>query len=373
MNKLYNDTAVQAIANAIRAKNGSSDTYTIAEMSTALNDLSYYAKPTIENVPLATFEADGLPLNSLKVSVEAKQEGSGVPSPENVRPISGWSEVNVSDVGSNILNTIGTDTNNGYVNGYSLYEGGTLSGNYQGFITEYSIVKPNQAYIISGISGVNTCICIYDEAKQFIESIKYNSRSSFTFETPLNARYVRASVPNSTANICQVNFGTEIKTYEPYNPDSYTTTIPLGQTVYGAEVDVVNGGGTDRFGAVDMSTLTFTNASRGRWLSTGLMSSIKKPTSTTIAIRGISEQYAITDAQNLYDDQTIIGLAVDADGNLLVRNGSTTDTPQGILVYELATPTTLTTSPTPIKSLEGTNNLSVDCGEVIELEYFKEV
>lgn len=37
--KLYPDTAVQAIANAIRAKNGSSDTYSIGEMAQAINDL----------------------------------------------------------------------------------------------------------------------------------------------------------------------------------------------------------------------------------------------------------------------------------------------------------------------------------------------
>ena len=40
--------------------------------------------------------------------------------------------------------------------------------------------------------------------------------------------------------------------------------------------------------------------------------------------------------------------------------------------YELATPTTFTTQPTPVKSLEGINNLSVDCGEVTELKYFSE-
>lgn len=37
--KLYEETSVQAIADAIRAKNGSSDTYTISEMSTAIEDI----------------------------------------------------------------------------------------------------------------------------------------------------------------------------------------------------------------------------------------------------------------------------------------------------------------------------------------------
>lgn len=37
--KLYEETSVQAIADAIRAKNGSSDTYTISEMSTAIENI----------------------------------------------------------------------------------------------------------------------------------------------------------------------------------------------------------------------------------------------------------------------------------------------------------------------------------------------
>ena len=38
-NKLYNDTSVKAIADAIRAKNGKTDTYTVGEMAGAINDI----------------------------------------------------------------------------------------------------------------------------------------------------------------------------------------------------------------------------------------------------------------------------------------------------------------------------------------------
>lgn len=39
-NKLYNDTSIKAIADAIRVKNGKTNTYTVAEMSVAINDIS---------------------------------------------------------------------------------------------------------------------------------------------------------------------------------------------------------------------------------------------------------------------------------------------------------------------------------------------
>lgn len=267
MNKLYNDTAVQAIANAIRSKNGSSDTYNIAEMSTALNDISYYAKPTISNVQLATFEADGLPLNSLKVSVEAKQAGSGVPSPDNVRPISGWDAVVVSDVDN---------------------------------------------------------------------------------------------VENPTV--------------------TQTTTISLPQTVYGGELDVVNGGGSSKFGLVDLSTLPWEyNADYNRFQTS--FSGYKRPASNSEPMNAICSCFSVISSNGTASHSGNYGIGANAGSNILVaRNENYTTAADFIasltgqtLCYELATPTTFTTQPTPIKSLNGQNNLSVDCGEVIELEYFKEV
>ena len=38
-NKLYNESDIQAIANAIRSKNGSSDTYTVSDMATAISNI----------------------------------------------------------------------------------------------------------------------------------------------------------------------------------------------------------------------------------------------------------------------------------------------------------------------------------------------
>lgn len=46
--------------------------------------------------------AEKVNIRSLKVYFSPKQSGSGIPSPENVRPISGWDGVNVYGVGRNI-------------------------------------------------------------------------------------------------------------------------------------------------------------------------------------------------------------------------------------------------------------------------------
>ena len=60
--------------------------------------------------PIATF-SDGanLPMPKLKVSIEPVQEGSGDPSPTNVRPFSGWSAVDVT-IQDDIDNPTTTET-----------------------------------------------------------------------------------------------------------------------------------------------------------------------------------------------------------------------------------------------------------------------
>lgn len=54
-NKLYEETAIQAIADSIRAKNGSADTYTVAEMAAAIDDI-----PTGGTVYEETWSSQGL-------------------------------------------------------------------------------------------------------------------------------------------------------------------------------------------------------------------------------------------------------------------------------------------------------------------------
>lgn len=52
-NKLYNDTSIKAIADAIRAKNGKTDTYTVAEMARAISSLSGKESVTWHQCPEA--------------------------------------------------------------------------------------------------------------------------------------------------------------------------------------------------------------------------------------------------------------------------------------------------------------------------------
>lgn len=72
--------------------------YNEVEVDVPLPENAYLLKDVPDTpTAIATF-SDGanLPMPKLEVGIEPVQEGSGDPSPENIRPISGWDEVNVT-------------------------------------------------------------------------------------------------------------------------------------------------------------------------------------------------------------------------------------------------------------------------------------
>ena len=79
-NKLYDETSVQNIANAIREKNGSTSTYTIGEMSQAINNLNTTGDGTDislnitgatvgQTVKISAVDANGVPTAWVPVDV----------------------------------------------------------------------------------------------------------------------------------------------------------------------------------------------------------------------------------------------------------------------------------------------------------------
>ena len=101
--------------------------------------LGLYPQMQIEDTAVASFTdgADNIPVKSLTVEIEPVQSGTGDPSPENVRPISGWTGANVSVTGKNLfhLGTSAADfTNNGIAvhinNDNTITLNGTATGQY---------------------------------------------------------------------------------------------------------------------------------------------------------------------------------------------------------------------------------------------------
>lgn len=79
-------------------------------------------------------------------------------------------------------------------------------------ILNYTVIKPNTDYIVSGLIIKNTAF--YDKNKTFISSVQ----NSYTFTTPSNAYYLRFGFDNTQSySQAQLEEGTTATTYEAFN------------------------------------------------------------------------------------------------------------------------------------------------------------
>lgn len=77
------------------------------EINTAIDNASAFKAPAVEKSvsgDIASFldGAEDMPVKSLIIDIEPTQSGTGDPSPDNVRPISGWTGVNITRTNANL-------------------------------------------------------------------------------------------------------------------------------------------------------------------------------------------------------------------------------------------------------------------------------
>jgi hypothetical protein len=284
-----------------------------------------YQLKNIENTPtdIATFNASALPMPSLTVGIEAVQAGNGDPSPTNVRPISGWSAVNVYRSGKNLLNPS---------------DNSLIQYNQDGN-TRYGVIFSKSGTYNVGASATNNGIVfakkvtngVYGDSVYISTSSAYYPNNLFTI-TDNDLLLVYTSAPDkATATSWLENSKTQVElkqatTYEAYNGQTYTTALkdendqPL--TCYGGQLENVNG----------VQRLTLTH---------GYIASYNGETlpSTWISDRDVY-----------------------AEG--------TTPTTGAEVVYELATPQQIPQQSQAISTQDGTNNLWADSGDINEGSYF---
>lgn len=208
------------------------------------------------------------PLKSLAIPFTPIQDGSGDPSPTNVRPISGWTGCKITHTGKNLFdkNSQSLWTQKKY-----LAEDGTEVSNNGWMITNYIPVKGN-AFTLSSIGGNSPSICLYDVNKQYITGKKYGTSvaldlTDVTVSTTDEVAYIRFSI-NTLADLTatQLEIGDTATTYEEYcTPTTIqvtftdpTTGDPL--TVYDGTPTLNEDGSADlvvTHGRVNMGSLAW--------------------------------------------------------------------------------------------------------------------
>ena len=188
--------------------------------------------------PIASFRsADKANIESLKLHFLPKQEGSGDPSPTNIRPITGWMGCNLYGAGTNIWDE------EWELGAFSNYTGQKTSSSSCIRSKNYIPCKPSTSYYLRHPIQNNDChLYFYDKNKNFIDHV-WKWPGSFT--TPDNCYYIRFYMHSSYGTTYLNNIGINYPAKMVYVASVGKKEIELSWsdhgTEYGGYIDPVKG------------------------------------------------------------------------------------------------------------------------------------
>ena len=333
---------------------------------------------TFTGNPLSFIARTAHALKSCVVGIEPVQSGSGDPSPDNVRPISGFTGANVTRTGKNLLNTAfesgGTYNDVTFTRNSdgSFTVSGTANGTINRYDTNYAFLLKAGTYTLSG-SITNNQLYLYKVGGSVVmESTNGNANTkTFTEDTTvyLRIRIGSGSAVSGTIKP-QLESGSPATTYEAYNGTTYSVTWNTeAGTIYGGTLDVTTGVLT-----VDRASTTIGNmeweyqSAYTRFYSATLAGIMKAAPSNTAPLSGlICSCYKTSTVSGGVDKSVSAWGSVDP-GKMLLRDSSYTTKESLVaavgsqtIVYPLATPVTYQLTAQQVSAIVGENNMWTDC------------
>lgn len=350
---------------------------------TTVNDSAPWSSKHIVDMLCPPMEETGNPVTcypvakyplGCKVSWKPTQEGSGDPSPDNIRPISGRDSVKVERCGENLL-----DVAQCRVATPSAAYGLTVTVDDTGLIRVFGIPEVNKdtPHATFRILFTNQVILTKEyKAKWFVVKGVINAITpiqkdkSIVLQSPL--------LPNTSVDVqfrLMYYTGDEPTTYAPYTGQTATLTLP--RTIYGGTVDAVTGEGQETWKLV---TLDGTEGWMRRDGATSDYSCNIKPAANSLtnclcsmlpwkmyayASKGNEGYFAFeSSGERVHFCITETWETVDAWKSYLAAQYAA-GTPVQI-AYKLATPEPFTaTGAQPIPALSGVNTIMTDADSVM--------
>lgn len=299
-------------------------------------------------------------ITSFKVHFSPKQEGTGDPSPDNVREITGWNGVEGYGSGKNIFNGIMRKGN------YNTTTGEFENTNW--YTSELLPVKPNTKYAFVKDGELNFPPYSYqfNEQKQYISNTYTTSTKIVT--TRNETKYIAITISASAFNnnyldnfmICEGNNINAIRDITA----SIDWTEDVG-TVYGGYVDLISGElvEEEKLWIKNTSEMNSTNSSFAGWRNSGIKSIIGETnTSFYLQILNIGNYYTVNTTgnyDNLYLPNSTYKLTQDEWKEKAIDVK---------IVAPLATPITHQLTPQQLSTLKGQNNFWSNA-DYVEIEY----
>lgn len=201
---------------------------------------------SVSGNPVVCHPVEGYPLSAV-VTLKPKQAGTGDPSPDNVRPISGYDSLAVNVRGRNLAD---------YTKARPRIDSQTVEiiPNGVKWSGDYYFTIP-----ITGLPKGSTIVCTYTSELAGQWNIQY-ADGTFTPDYAAPGRSITISqnklarnvliysstptqvVTNAIFTNIQLEFGSTPTSYEPYQPGT-TATLTFPETIYGGTVDAVTGAG----------------------------------------------------------------------------------------------------------------------------------
>jgi len=337
----------------------------------------------VEGNPVTFKTKYKLPIKSLKINFEPVQEGEGDPSPENVRPITGWNGVSVQRTGINVWNE------EWEVGAISSSTGNNINNNTIIRSKNYIPVVPEMTYYLN--VSKNLGVARYGKNKNFVSLTQGIAKT--TLKIPSGIYYIRFYVNPAYGAIynhdLSINYPASATSYEPYigstTPISWSSSAG---TVYGGTLAWEKNGSvtlTKTMESVDMGTLTWARVagSSGNYMFKAPLPDSKTSKSTTGLRNATCDRYALASSGGvIYTGEADKAFIINStylgiQGNIYIHDTAYTDAAtfksamSGVqLVYELATPQTYTLTPTEaLTLLQGTNTIWSDTNGNLEVTY----
>ena len=328
--------------------------------------------------------ADGgndMPVVDLKLSLLPVQSGSGDPSPDNVRPISGWTGVEVYQAKKNllVLPLIKYDSGTATVDNAFFIKKGTYEFSYDCSTTHRIGVR------IFDLDGN----LMTDATHKPHSSFSYNATTksyynggntasgtgikfTFVFDDDYYVRFI-TSTDVTYFNNAQLELGSTASAYEAYQGATYPISWQSSAgTVYGGSLDVTSGVLTVDKGMVDLGDIGWAYNSNQNRFDYDATIGLKPPVNNNTKANMICSIYRTGIANSLNNFE----ICANTNGYIRVKDARYTtasafrEAVSGFqLAYELATPLTFQLSETQIATLLGTNNFWSNSNGQIDLEY----
>lgn len=349
------------------------------------------ASGSIVSIP----DAKASPVVGLTIGIEPAQSGSGDPSPNNVRPISGWTEAKITRTGKNILepkfyNGIGYNASVGTQFTLTDADNVTQSGNtYSRNVASWqgmgmlSPKLPAGTYTLKAeLTSTNMRSTIYTLNGDLTVSRNLGNQGSGTSRS-INStitlsgseKYIAfdclcSGAGTVTISVPQIELGSSATDFEAYTAPT-EVTIDLGGTVYGGTVDFKAGTLT-----VTHGIKVFDSTLQASEISVGSSTTLTYNQCAWVEYPNIGVKQAVFLSDRFKTGQDLWGffpsntaprcffgvrpdmVTKDAVLQWFAENPTT-------LVYPLATPIVITgLTPATLNLLYGTNTLWADTGDI---------